>query len=257
MVLSKRKPRRVRRKILKMRRSRSARRSKSARSSGRSYSNKIIKAMAPAVNKHDLKTRQTVILPVRINSRTLFSQALTDIPRYVIGTGAIPPNVRMGASVRLAGWRIKFTVENKLTVDSGVFNWAIIQPIGQKEVVIDGFFRTNNSSRDVNFTTAEESGVLQYNDISTDKHLILRHSRKFLAPFNANGYGNASCRYHHDEYIKFNGMLRFNDDVGEECENPVFFAWWFDYDASSPGQPAVADALEWEWKAIAYYDDTL
>lgn len=213
--------------------------------------------MAPATIKRDIKARQIVQTPQRVSSRTLYSTEITTIPRWEVATGVMPPNVRRGASVKLIGWKFMWTVENKLPLDTGVFNWAIIQPIGAKEVSTDGFFRTWNSSRDVNFSLGEESGVFQYNPISTDKYLVLRHGRKFLSAFNASGWGNASCRYHHDEYIKFNGMIRYNDDVGTEAENPIFFVYWFDYDATVPTGPIVTDCLEWEWKAILFFDDEL
>lgn len=253
MVLSKRKPRRVRRKLLKMRRGPMARRKRSVRK----FQNKLVKQMAPAPFKPDLKSYEVRTTPVRQGSRNLYFVELTQVPRYNIGTGRIPPNQRQGASIQMKGMRIQFTVHNTLAADFGVFNWAIIQPIGGKQVSPDGFFRTNNASRDVNFSQDLSSHVIQYSDLNTDKMLVLRHKRFFLSPLSVDGFGGATCRRHVQEWIPFKGMIRFNDDVEDEAENPIFFIHWFDYDATVAGSPPVVDAIEYEAIHVMYFNDTL
>lgn len=233
---------------------------KRIRKSGASkYTARTALAMAPAPKHSNLcKSLDYQIAMTAKDSRTLYSAAdISQIPRQSNSDTYQYPSRRTGAQADIRGWRIKICVKNlAVTAGSeGVLNWAILQPVNNAVVTTSGFFRDHGNSVDIDFTNALFGMTINYESISTDRFIILRHKRCRLGPLSNANTTCPSTKFF-KEWVPFNRTIRYNDDSDQLAENLVFFVYWFDFDDAQGNSVPLENAWAIAYHHTVFFRDT-
>lgn len=203
------------------------------------------------------KTREvvsTVASNTGIDTRTLYSQDLTEIPRSDnIGE-------RERDIVNLRGFKICISLKNQDNTPV-YYNLALVSFKGnvcatsQNQIETTNFFRDHSNSRGQDFSTGLTALEFHCLPINTDLYNVITHKRYRIAGrTNSSEFSNHTASYKNiDFYQKIKRQIRFANSDQESSNNKVFFVEWCDLFNTVGGQPVQTDRLLSQRKLIVYF----
>ena len=170
--------------------------------------------------------------PIGLDLNTLYTVdavALeTDVGSVTAGQPRLDINKRQRAIAYVSGFRFRQYWVNGDT-EPCLIRWACIVPKNQL-MTTAGFFRSYETSRDVDFTTNLTTLQKQNYPISTDKYTVLYEGKEYLPGKNDTSTAyrdrNAPNMAFVDRWLKVGRQLQFNDDTNQDCEDKIFFVWY-------------------------------
>lgn len=199
-----------------------------------------------------------------LHSRTLYGADITNIPPATvssIGSNVMNIAARLLGTVKIVGLKYRFIIRNNLTAPVW-FNYALIsfknsipalnsidypgEPYTVPTLATDGFFRYNGQSRDENFDNSLPSSIINFNPISSDQYVVHMHKRRMFGPLNATTEYNVADKHNYgviSGYFPINRIVRYNDDIFDTCETPVYLLYWLDRHQSNLGESPLEDAM--------------
>ena len=175
------------------------------------------------------------------NSRTLYVDDCTNIPRTT--TNEITRRQRDLLDLR--GIRVVFEVQRYFLNDvtkNGIaltMNYALISNRNNTSGTPSGtdFFR-GTIARSEDFSTNLSSTELNHSSINSDLYTVHAHSRVKVPVMPTRTYRNGAGNNVYevesfpsitiDKYFPIKRQIRYTDNTGQSCCNPVYFVYWFD-----------------------------
>lgn len=189
---------------------------------------KYIGKPASAVTSTKLWTG-TDLDPTTLDSRTLYQQEITDIPKD-LGNNDI--DSRQREQVFLQGFKVMMSVENTTTKPVH-FNVAVVMnrrdPDGN--IGTTDFFKGSGLDRGINFSNALNSNDFRSRPLNPDKFAILTHKRFTLSnPQQATPVYEAGDKPSFtsiDFYMPVKRIITYNGDTGA-ANNRIWLVYWCD-----------------------------
>lgn len=172
------------------------------------------------------------------------------------GTGI---DQRLRDTCVVSGVRIMFSVRNENGFNC-FLNWAVIHPKDETTITAStaDFYRDYNDDRSWNANAANKNGQeWSYASINTDKFDVLRRGKFLLgaAPDAASVVVRSNVKDSEKEmdiYVKLGRSFTFDNDMGSEPFENIYFCFWF----AGPLQPAgtaTGDGLTESTKIVTYF----
>lgn len=183
----------------------------------------------------------TLAVNTVVQTRTLYSQELTEIPRSDnIGE-------RERDIVNLRGFKICISLRNTNN-DPCYYNLALISFKGnacatsENTIETTKFFRDHNNSRGQDFSQALTALEFHCLPINTDLYNVITHKRYRIggAAVGSSNWNSQSNNFKNiDFYQKIKRQIRFENSDQESSNHKVFFVEWCDrFDQTSGAVPA-------------------
>ena len=183
--------------------------------------------------------------PTSLDSRTLYSHEITDIP---YGSSGNDIDTRQRHQVFLNGFNVMMSVEN--TSDKPVhFNVAVVmnrrEPSAAPSVI--DFFKGTGIDRGLNFSNTLNSNDFRSRPINPDKHVILKHKRYTLSNKEAATpvyeAGAIPSFTSIDFYMPIKRIITYNADLGN-ANNRIYLVYWCDEFNTGGGTLPQSNVLE-------------
>lgn len=162
---------------------------------------------------------------------------------------------RLRDTVNLRGFVIQANITSKFPDKILHFNWAVISPKNDLDVLVNtNFFRSYEDRRAQNFGDTDLSVVdYKLRPINTDKYNVLAHQRFTLSA--ADGQDGRGYMRMIRKWIPLKRQLRFDTDTEERSYDKIFFVTWCDINNTDTGA-SVANAVDIIVHNVAYWRNT-
>jgi len=200
-----------------------------------------------------------------LDGRTQYNVIINAVQTITSTAGITPAgfqnNARFTNVIDLRGWRIDMHLLNKAPWPVW-FHYAIVSEKVDNVALTRGFFRDNDTQRDLDFTTGLSGASMHNYPINPDRFAILCHKRIFIPratddPSNLHTQGSlANTNYRHLRwYEPFKRSIAFEDSVHPGPLNNIYAVYWYTDPMVDPGSPVTTGTLQMHHEVIAFFND--
>lgn len=181
----------------------------------------------------------------------------TDVGSVTAGQPRMNINKRQRACAFISGFRYRQYWRNNTDAPM-LIRWFCIAP--KASISVAGFFRSYETSRDVDFDTTLSTLQKQNYPVSSDKYTVLYEGKQYLAAKNDTSAAyrdrSASNLCFVNRWLPINRQFQFNDDSDQDCEDKVFMVW-FATPFMQTTTTTVASAVTTQTEITCHFRDPL
>jgi len=189
------------------------------------------------------------------SSRTLYSSELTLLSQ---GTDV---DQRLRGIAHITGIEIAYTFFNQSASNTPMYlNCAVVAPKHRNAgVTFTNFFRGYGNSRGQDFDTTLVPLEFHCRPINTDNYHVLMHKRYTVNTPGGTGFTTGTGPTNwitKKHWIKINRKFTW-DTTTTVCDQPILFAYWFDFINATGGSAVVSNAATMSLMHSTHFKDLM
>lgn len=167
-----------------------------------------------------------------LDVRTLYNRQLTLINQ----TATNIQNTRTGQVCNLYGVRLNMIFRNALQFNC-CYNIAIVTLKPSCDFEVANFFRSDSTTRGLNFDVSRSGNEMRHLPINSDKYNVLYRKKGIINRGDAVDYYSKDNKNWivWDKYIKIKRQVEFTDTLDTSCRDKMILCFWFDWLMATPG----------------------